>query len=220
MMNRYRLRNGEIRYSVRKNANPKYVQLKFRPNLELEVTIPSKGHIDVEKILARKRRWIERKHDELTTTTRIFDGQRVLYHGIPYRVIFSRTARKTKVGGRRITLPLLDNEESQEALKRWMTNETKRFLQRRLGNYQRKLHLPFKGFSVKDTKRWAFCRERHLVFNWQLAALPRELADYVVLHEISHLKEFNHSQKFRYVLASLCPDYREKEAMLRTYVAD
>ena len=50
--------------------------------------------------------------------------------------------------------------------------------------------------------------------------MPSDLADYVVLHEISHLREFNHSRGFRYALASLCPDFKEKEAMLKRYVID
>jgi predicted metal-dependent hydrolase len=50
--------------------------------------------------------------------------------------------------------------------------------------------------------------------------LPRELADFVVLHEISHLREFNHSRRFRYTLATLCPDFKEKEATLKRYAYD
>jgi hypothetical protein len=48
--------------------------------------------------------------------------------------------------------------------------------------------------------------------------LPRELADYVILHELSHLKELNHSRRFKYELASICPDFKEKEAMLKRFI--
>lgn len=72
-----------------------------------------------------------------------------------------------------------------------------------------------------DTKKWAYCkRDGRLVFNWQLIALPRELADYVVLHEVTHLSEFSHSNRFKRKLALICPDFREKEAMLKRYIAE
>lgn len=102
-----------------------------------------------------------------------------------------------------------------------MSTETRRFVQKRASNYSRKLKSSLNSLSVKDTRRWAYCTKNHnLVFNWRLIALPSDLADYVVLHEISHLREFNHSRGFRYALASLCPDIKEKEAMLKKYAID
>jgi hypothetical protein len=101
----------------------------------------------------------------------------------------------------------------------WMRSQTRRFLQRRLQAYSRQFGLILNGFLVQDTKKWGHCtKDRRLVFNGQLIALPRELADYVVLHEITHLGEFNHSAKFKYKLASICPDFREKEAMLKRFL--
>ncbi|MFQ6060534.1 MAG: M48 family metallopeptidase [Thermoplasmata archaeon] len=73
---------------------------------------------------------------------------------------------------------------------------------------------------VKDTKRWGYCkRNGDLVLNWQLIALPRKLAEYVILHELAHLSEFSHSKGFRARLAAMCPDYREREDELKKYHA-
>jgi len=217
-----RLGGDQIRYFVKKNPDSKYVQLKFRPNLELEVTVPSDRYGDVRKILWKKRHWIQRKYEEIAACRRIFDGKRVLYKGTYCTVAFDRRGRKqAKVVSNRILLPLYNNEDPQEALKRWMSTETRKFVQKRLSNYRRRLISSFNGLSVKDTRKWAYCmKNHHLVFNWRLIALPSDLADYVVLHEISHLREFNHSRGFRYALASLCPDFKEKEAMLKRYVID
>jgi hypothetical protein len=56
------------------------------------------------------------------------------------------------------------------------------------------------------------------VFNWQLIALPKELIEYVIDHEIAHLLEFNHSTNFHKRLASLCPNFRERENMLKNII--
>jgi predicted metal-dependent hydrolase len=219
IMDKHSFGNEEIRYIVRKNPDSKYVQLKLRPNLELEVTIPSERPVDVKRILWKKRDWIERKYQEMAAKRKIFDGRQVLYKGAQYKIAFKRRVKRAQVSSKSIMLPLHDAEEPQAALKRWMGNETKKFVQRKVGNYRSRIRLSSGDFSVGDITKWAYCtRSRHIVFNWRLISLPRELADYVVLHEICHLKEFNHSLSFRYALASLCPDFKEKEAMLRRYV--
>ena len=75
--------------------------------------------------------------------------------------------------------------------------------------------------AIADIKKWAHCtRDGDLVFNWQLIGLPRNLADYVILHETVHLKEFNHSKKFRYRLARGCPNFKEKESMLKKFMIE
>jgi predicted metal-dependent hydrolase len=192
--------------------------LKFRPSLELEITIPSERQVDVKKVLWKKRHWIKSKYEEIASSRKVFDGKQVLYKGIAYEVTFTLRTKTPRVSHGRVVIPQQNEETTQEALERWMSSATKRYVRRRLDNYRQAFKLHLNGFSVQDTKRWAYClRNHHLVFNWRLIALPSELADYVVLHEICHLREFNHSRSFRCALASLCPDFKEKEAMLKRY---
>lgn len=80
----------------------------------------------------------------------------------------------------------------------------------------------FYGFNVgkifiKNHKsRWASCSERgNLNFNYKIVLLPDALADYLVVHELCHLAEFNHSPKFWALVAQCCPNYRELKKELR-----
>jgi predicted metal-dependent hydrolase len=102
-----------------------------------------------------------------------------------------------------------------------MSEETEKLVKRRLALYGRKYGFHINGFSVGDMKKWAHCAKGGVLsFNWQLIGLPRELADYVILHELSHLKEFNHSKRFKYELGSVCPDFKERDLMLRRFVTE
>lgn len=83
----------------------------------------------------------------------------------------------------------------------------------------------FYGFShgriaVKNTRRiWGSCsRKGNLNFSYALLLLPRELADYVVVHELCHLKEHNHGRAFWALVAQALPDYRERRRELRRYI--
>jgi len=66
--------------------------------------------------------------------------------------------------------------------------------------------------------RWGSCSaKKTLNFNFRLSKLPKELIDYVVIHEICHLAEFNHSKKFWLLVKSFLPDYQAKRRLLKEY---
>ena len=74
--------------------------------------------------------------------------------------------------------------------------------------------------AIKNSKRvWGSCsRKGNLNFSYALLFLPRELADYVIVHELCHLKEHNHSPAFWALVAHIFPQYRELRRALRTYI--
>ncbi|HYB45103.1 MAG TPA: M48 family metallopeptidase, partial [Nitrososphaerales archaeon] len=69
--------------------------------------------------------------------------------------------------------------------------------------------------DVREIRNWGYCtRDGRLSFSWQLIALPARLRDYVICHELAHLSEHNHSQAFKRRLASVLPDYGQREKEL------
>ncbi len=78
------------------------------------------------------------------------------------------------------------------------------------------------GFSyrrvfIKNTRsRWGSCSERgNLNFNYRVLFLPPHLADYIIVHELCHLAELNHSSRFWALVAEACPEYRARRRELR-----
>ncbi len=64
--------------------------------------------------------------------------------------------------------------------------------------------------------RWGSCsKQGNLNFNYKIALLPEPLADYIIIHELCHLGEFNHSQAFWDLVAVAVPDHRDRRAELR-----
>lgn len=65
--------------------------------------------------------------------------------------------------------------------------------------------------SIRDTKsRWGSCsKSGNLNFNYKILFLPPNIADYIIVHELCHLKEFNHSAKFWSLVSEMVPNYKE-----------
>ena len=76
--------------------------------------------------------------------------------------------------------------------------------------------------SVKDQKTlWGSCsRKKNLNFNWRLAIAPSDILDYVVVHELAHLLEMNHSKKFWALVAGWCPEYKARRRWLRKHSSE
>ena len=70
---------------------------------------------------------------------------------------------------------------------------------------------------VRNQKsRWGSCsRHGTICLNWRLLQAPESVRDYLILHELAHLKEMNHSRRFWSEVARMCPDYRQAEAWLK-----
>ena len=75
----------------------------------------------------------------------------------------------------------------------------------------------FKRISIKNQKtRWGSCsKQGNLNFNYKIALLPERLAEYIIIHELCHLKEFNHSQRFWDLVGCIMPDYQLARRELR-----
>jgi hypothetical protein len=90
---------------------------------------------------------------------------------------------------------------------------------RKIDKFSRTYQFNFNRVSIRDQKtRWGSCSRRgNLSFNYRIALLPDRLADYIVAHELCHLKEMNHSRRFWDLLAVALPDCKLRRRELKRY---
>ena len=106
------------------------------------------------------------------------------------------------------------SEKRLEAIYRKAARE---YFPKRVSHYAHMLGVTYGKISIRDQKtRWGSCSsEGNLSFNWRLILAPPDVLDYVVIHELCHRKEMNHSKEFWALVESLMPDYKERRKWLR-----
>jgi predicted metal-dependent hydrolase len=85
--------------------------------------------------------------------------------------------------------------------------------------YNKNYQYSFNKIYIKNQKtRWGSCsKKQNLNFNYKILFLPEELRNYIIVHELCHLKEFNHSQKFWLLVGKIIPNYLEIRKNLRKH---
>lgn len=99
-----------------------------------------------------------------------------------------------------------DNKEEASAL-----------AERRIEHFNKTYKFQFNKINIKNQKtRWGSCsRKGNLNFNYKIALLPQRMTDYIIVHELCHLREFNHSRKFWNLVEKTMPDYLDIRAELK-----
>ena len=204
-----------IRYTTVKGTSRRYTYFRFRKDLTLEVIIPRGRTVDVDRVLAERTTWLEREYDRLARTSNVLTESTVMYGGRIMNVMLSDGPADTLTvdeAGGLVRLHISDRRRTREMIRRWFLKESSAYAVRKVSELAPKFGRRPSRVDVREIGKWGYCtRDGRLSFSWQLIALPERLREYVVLHELTHLDEFNHSAAFKRKLSQVCPDFRQRE---------
>ncbi len=107
--------------------------------------------------------------------------------------------------------------EIKKTLIDWYQEKAIKIINQRIQKYLKYLDYQPSAIKVRDQRiRWGTCTENgNVIFNWRIIMAPVSAIDYVIVHELCHLKESPHSTKFWEMVESLFPNYKKKKEWLR-----
>ncbi len=188
---------------------------------------------DIEAAICSKQQWIFRKINEqrersirrLQPPMEWRNGATLPYLGLEITV---RVSEASSVGVRfdeqvrelHVSLPASASEQQlKDRVQGWLQGEAKRVFAERLAIYADKLGVSFKSFALSSaTTQWGSCTaDGRIRLNWRLMHFALPNIDYVVAHELSHLREMNHGPQFWKTVQSVFPEFESARKALRDH---
>lgn len=186
---------------------------------------------EVEELIQTHEDWVLRKLDEWREERfhrdwSVLGEEPLPYMGAPLPLVTRRhTLRKPLLALEDSQLILathdpLDTAANHRALVLWLRERAMLCFEERVGLYAEQLGVPMPTLALTQAKtRWGSCNNRGQIrLNWRLIHLPLTLIDYVVAHELAHLKEMNHGPRFWALVETMYPDWRGAKQALRAHV--
>lgn len=191
---------------------PKYMKLR-----EIDETVRQ----NAEKI-AGLHQTLDRQLDESRKNHPVSSGSMISVEGQMQRLYLheGRTRAKYENGEMHLWLKEPGSEEAvRAALKSVLAARALERIRERLAVYGPRIGGEFGRVAIRDQRsRWGSCSSKHnLNFNWKLIMAPPQVLDYVVIHELCHLHEFNHSARFWKLVAAQMPEYEAWKKWLKTH---
>ena len=235
--------DGEsIPYTLQRSKRRKRtVQLQSSPETGFRLLVPHTMSVgDIEEFLLEHSGWIANNRpdpDQATPEPRWVDGGTVMFRGQDVALkVLEHASNETDNGpppsvvksltGDEVSVnipPGMDEDDKsrfiRQLLLNWYRQEAGDHFRTRVTVYANVMGVKPRHIKLSNArKRWGSCSEKRSInLNWRLIMLDDRVIDYVIVHELAHIVELNHSARFWRVVEGVVPDYREMRRQLMTY---
>lgn len=231
------IRNGSlsltgktIPYIVKRSLRARHIRLEVRPGTGLTIFIPRFYNIDqIGDLLKAKQNWILRHFTTYgnirpaSAGNDIKAGDVIPYLGRELKVLTTTTESgngdHVRLELDRLLIYTSGKENLNATLECWYRIQAARLITEKTANWGAIIHVHYNRVTIRGQRtRWGSCSHKgNLNFNWKLLMTPEAVLDYVIIHELTHLKEMNHSKKFWQLVAEHCPRWREHKRWLKNH---
>jgi predicted metal-dependent hydrolase len=211
-----------------KKKKVKNINLRVKRDGTVHLTVPMATSEEfINRFIESKKDWIESKLNYFnerykeTDSVEIVSGESVRYLGNSYKLkVIQDLNEGLKLCDEYIEIHVNDKNDitrKQEILHKWYVERAKDKFLELVNKYEEVLNEQVNGIRIKTMKtRWGSCnvRTKNINLNLELIKKPQECIEYVVLHELAHLKHPNHSKQFWEYVGMHMPDWKLRKKKL------
>ena len=217
---------GDLAFKIAPPRERKTIEIVVERDASLVLKAPPTVTIDrATSFVAAKRQWIYRKlveKDALSgppVVKRFVEGEGFAYLGRSYRLTLTADQTGVRLNRGRFHLPAAEADQGAAAMRRWYTDVGRKWLRKRIRPWAARLGEDCVVVEVRDLgHRWGSARPtngpQRINIHWATLQLPPSLIDYVLVHELAHLRERNHTPEFWSMVERLMPGYQTQKAAL------
>ena len=200
----------------------KSLALTINERGELIVHAPKNMPInEIMGFVQKKQDWINKKitniNSILSKNKDIVEYNEIFFIGKRYKVMQTKGIDKPFLTDNSLILAATKSKRNiQKQLKGWYMSNIDDILIPRIHKLAELMKQKYSSVNIINSKaKWGMCdSKRNLYFNWKLLLLSPDLIDYVIIHEIAHLIELNHSTKFWKIVGAVIPNYKHSKEVI------
>jgi predicted metal-dependent hydrolase len=219
---------NELEYLITRSARRKSLTITVERDRKVVVRAPeAMSDEEVQRYVDAKRHWIlgklcspQKYEDRLHPPGKeLVNGESAPYLGTEYRIEVGDTKSGKVEFSRLFKVPPTQRARRREVLREWYVERAIETILPRAERYARELGVEFKAAKIVDNRyRWGSCTAAdNISFNWRLIKAPMFVVDYVIVHELAHLIEANHTDPFWNIVRAKTPTMDKAKAWLKEH---
>lgn len=218
----------ELNYQIVRSSRRKKVSISVERDCLVVVHAPANASDEaIHQIVATKRQWLyeKLKHPQKYQDRphppgkEVVNGESVPFLGRDYPIKLTETASGEVEFERGFQIPLAHQAKRKHVLKEWYLKRAAEIIFPRVERHAAALGVGHGEVKLVDDRyRWGSCTaKRRLRFNWRLVKAPMFVIDYVIVHELAHLLEANHSSRFWNIVRAKAPSTEKARLWLKEH---
>ncbi|MCD4780568.1 MAG: M48 family metallopeptidase [Candidatus Omnitrophica bacterium] len=232
--------NGRIDFTLKKSSRRRTISISVDKKARIAVAAPSySADKEIFQFINEKAKWISdkvieaQKYQDDVNQKKFEHGYYFLFMGKEYPIKIEQRDRKRTLitfNGSCWQVLLADHigpqqrqKHIKEKMLKWYREQAKEVLGGRIFHFARIIGLGPQRIAIRSQKRvWGNCdtRTQTINLNWQIILTPLSVIDYIIVHELCHLKVPNHSQRFWLEVKKILPQYKESVKWLKIHAID
>ena len=218
----------QLAYSVKRSAKRKQFTITVERDRRVIVHAPNSASDEtIRQVVESKRHWLYEKlrHPQKyyglphPPGKELVSGESALYLGRSYQIDVVDDGTREITFERRFVIPACRATERKGAMREWYVSKAEEVILPRAQSHARNLGVRFTKAKVVDNRyRWGSCTVQDNVnFNWRLIKAPMFVIDYVIVHELAHLLEANHTPAFWNIVRTQVPKMEKAKMWLKDH---
>lgn len=215
-------------YTTVRSAKRKMLTITVERDSSVVVLAPENATDEViNRVVQSKREWLFEKLQHApkyqdrphAPGKEVVSGESALYLGREYRITLTSDSESGVVFDRAFLIPQGDRLQTRQAFRDWYGQQAKEIILPRVVRYAAELGVQVAQAVIVDNRlRWGSCTTKNNIrLNWRLIKAPMAVIDYVIVHELAHLLEANHTPDFWNIVRAKVPGAEKSKGWLKAH---
>lgn len=185
-----------------------------------KLIVTARNFRSATKLVNAHKDWIAKHYYEIKASIKLFSNNSILFNGNRYEAAYAPSSGRTKmdIAQNKITVYSKSTQVAERAIDKWLAFQTALFTDVIAAEKAAIIQEERPTTKTRRLGKWGYCKsDSAITFNSYICMLPSDIRDYIISHEVAHLRQMNHSRKFWEIVSQLCPNYKQLRRRLKNY---